>query len=343
MTSSEKCRAIGGVANCHDPQCPERLAQQGILSKAQFTKEWAGKPADDKDARIQAIQEELIKRAADLDKDDNWNAMLEAQAKFHNYSAGNVEWLLIQNPDIEQVAGFNTWKKLERNVKKGEKGLLVMAPITANVPLEDKAGNPVLDAAGKQVTVKKLLNGKFTTRTVFDISQTEGKPLPTYDRTLTETPPEGFKDDLERAISATGYTVSYEDVSGGAKGYTQPGTMKVVIKKGMTPADEVRTLSHELGHISMGHLDHLDEYHTGHSGKRGQFEVEAESFGHILTRSNGMSTDMGRSSGAYVKGWDGRDSEHLKKSQSAIAKASKLILNSFSWRNVSPDPLAAAK
>jgi antirestriction protein ArdC len=344
MTTNPKCQAKGGVANCHDPNCPEKASQRGILSKADFAKSWSKPKVSEaeqarrdeaKDAKLAALQEELEKQIELLDTEEGWNAYLKAGQQFHNYSFQNQLLIMAQNEDATQVAGFNAWKKLGRTVNKGEKGIMILAPVRAAFEKVDANGNPILGADGKVEKEYKALRGRFTTAYVFDVSQTDGKPVPQHDREMTELPPEGFREDLHADITAQGYTVSYAPMSGSRKGSTYPNEKKVVIKEGMSPADEVRVLAHELGHIRQGHTERLEEYQAAHQVNRGQMEVEAETFALFLNRANGMkSDDLARNSAAYVKGWAARDPAHLKKSGASIAKAVKATLAGSSWKNV---------
>jgi antirestriction protein ArdC len=353
MTANPKCQAKGGVANCQDPNCPERIAQRGILSKDAFAKQMGvptgrSKPRakakvseaeqarrdEAKAAKYAEMQELLVNQIALLDTEEGWNAYLENAQKWTKYSFQNQ--LLIMAAGGTDVAGYEDWqKKFDRHVVAGGKGITLIAPVRKAFDRVDGNGNPILGANGKPLKDYKVLSGRFTTTTVFDVSQTDGKPLPEHDRPMTELPPEGFREDLHRNIEAEGYTVTYAPMSGTQKGSTIPGTKRVVIKEGMTPADEVRVLAHELGHIKQGHTEHLDEYHDAHQTHRGRMEVEAETFALFVNRANGMkSDDLARNSAAYVKGWATSDPEHLRKSGTSIAKAVKATLSGGSWKNV---------
>lgn len=287
---------------------------------------------DSQEEKLAAIHRELEDMVGALSDDEQWNDYLDTMSKFHRYSAYNQLLIAVQTKgEATQVAGFNKWKEMERSVKKGEKAITILAPKRVTVTEKDANGKPVLGADGKPNKQSKIVG--FTTASVFDVSQTEGKDLPDGgDGVLSETPPEGFKEDLEAAIAESGYKLTYEDISGGARGYTSPEG-KVVVQQGMTPADTARTLAHELGHIRAGHMDRLAEYHEGHNGNRGAMEVEAESIAYVTLRANGMSPEVGGKSSRYVAGWGGTDGEQVRKSAEHVQKTVKGLLGSGRFRN----------
>jgi antirestriction protein ArdC len=243
----------------------------------------------------------------------------------------NQMLIAAQRPSATQVAGYRKWEELGRHVMKGEKGISIFAPKMVRITALDGAGAPVKDAKGKLVRNSRCVG--FTTATVFDAAQTDGDPLPTIDRELTESPPDGFKEDLEAAIAQAGFTVTYEPITGGASGFTEPVGQRVVVDSSLSPANTAQVLAHELGHIKAGHLDRMDEYHTGHAGSRGAMEVEADSVSAVLCRSQGMSTDVIRISSTYVAGWSRDNPDAVKESAQKVSTTVKAILESGTWRN----------
>lgn len=290
---------------------------------------------DTTDEKLAALQGEIAGHVTALENDENWHAYLNAMSQFHRYSFRNQILISLQTKGkATQVAGFNKWKDLDRSVIKGEKGITILAPKVIRKKSEDAAGKPVIGADGKPTKTSHCVG--FTTATVFDVSQTDGTPLPESGNTLHETPPEGFKQDLEKAITDSGYTVTYEDIPGSASGFTSPTDKRVVIQQGMTPANEVQTLAHELGHIKAGHTERTDEYHQGAGGQRGNFEVEADSISYVLLRANSMSTQVGAKTGRYVAGWGGTGPEAVQASAEIVQKTVKDLLANNSWRNAAP-------
>ena len=309
----------------------EKRAKRKAPTAAQ-KKKWAA-GAEAKESKVKALLEELQGQVENLANDETWIASLNIMGKFHTYSFRNQMLILAQKPEATDVAAFGTWTRLNRTVKRGEKGIYIYRPQEVKADKLDAEGKPVLDANGKpsKETVRKI----FVPVAVFDISQTSGEPLPHYDRELKETPPEGFEDDLTTAIQDKGFTVSEEELKPGHQGYTTTdGSKRVVIAKGLNPAQRAETLAHELGHIAAGHIDRAGEYHTGHGGQRSNMEVEAQSISYVLVRANGMSPAMGRSSAPYVAGWGSKDPDALKNSGTAVSKAVKGLLGEHAWRNL---------
>jgi antirestriction protein ArdC len=299
----------------------------GAAVETVFTKKY-----DTVAEKIKAFHEELEGQVAALADDENWNDYLNTMGAFHKYSMYNQLLIQLQHPGATRVGGFRKWKEFERNVKKGEKGISILAPAVYKDDAKDGGGNVIIGSDGKPEKTSRI--GGFTTRSVFDVSQTEGKPLPDIEHSLSEDSPDGFIDDLEQSIRDAGFTVSYEAMPGSKSGYTSPDGNRVVVDEALTGADRARVLAHERGHIACGHLERLDEYHTGHDGgHRGSMEVEAESFAYVICRANGMTPAVGNVSSTYVAGWDrtetqGDKAETVKKSAETIAKAVKAVLGS---------------
>ena len=283
--------------------------------------------------KIAAFQDELNKKIQTLGEDKNWLAYLGTMSRFHRYSLNNQLLILIQRPDATQVAGFNKWKELGRHVCRGERGMSILAPQVVRSALKDENGAPVLGKDGKPLKSQRVVG--FKAVKVFDIAQTDGKPLPQPPgANLSEEPPAGFREDLEKAVRDAGYSVVYSD-SIAAEGATNPKEQTVTIASRLTPALQAATLAHELGHIRAGHLERTAEYHTGHGGQRGQMEIEAESIAYAVCRANGMSTQLGDASGSYVAGWSRSAPEGaVKESAQRVSAVVKEILTSSGWRNI---------
>lgn len=329
-----KAIELGQEYQAAHPEGPvvDPTAQVATLVRAESDESPFRKRYESMDEKLAAFQTELDKAVSDLDDDANWHAYLETMSTFHHYSFQNQMLIAMQRPDATQVAGFNTWKKLGRHVMKGEKGIAILAPKTVRVAVTDANGKPRLDANGKPIKEPRVVG--FTTATVFDVSQTDGKALPSIARELSEgEAPVGFTENLEAAISAEGFEIVYEPIQGTARGYTSPKEKKVVIDSTMNAASRAKTLAHELGHIKAGHLERIEDYHTGHGGERGVMEVEAESIAFVLCRNAGM-TNPQETSATYVRGWGAvqRTPEQVRESSERIAKTVKSILSAPAWK-----------
>ncbi|MBN9214657.1 MAG: ImmA/IrrE family metallo-endopeptidase [Microbacterium sp.] len=282
---------------------------------------------DTLEEKIDAMKEELAAGVAELANDENWLRHLDVMRQFHQYSFQNQILISIQRPNATRVAGFKVWKGLGRNVMKGEKGIAILAPKVIN-RRNKETGEPELDANGKPI---RAVVG-FTSATVFDVSQTDGDALPEVYQELSEEPPAGYIDDLEAAITANGYRVEYRKTGSAALGFTRPNEKLVVIDPDLSPGTRATTLAHELGHIECGHMDRLDEYHTGHGGCRGEMEVQAESFSYVLSQMNGMKTNL-RPASEYVAGWGSHNTDALRKVGDTLQKAVKGAVGRVKWQN----------
>jgi len=306
--------------------------KQVSAAKEKFNKdEWLQK----KEATLKKLHEELQNQVANLETDENWHNYLNTMSKFHKYSWGNQLLIALQKPDATRVAGFKKWKEFDRSVKKGEKSIAILAPAMVNKEKLDKNGNKVIGPDGKPIKQKVIVG--YNAVSVFDVSQTEGKDLP-EPRKLTETPPPGFKEDLETAITNQGYTLEYANLPKGLEGSTNPKSKVVKISSNLNEGQTATVLAHELGHIAAGHTERTD-YHTGHGGQRGAMEVEAESIAYVLCRSNGMSTAAGTESSTYVAGWAKvqKGEETIQKSAESVSKVVAQLLSKNTWQNTKED------
>lgn len=292
-----------------------------------FTKKY-----DTIEEKLEALRGELDEGVANLASDADWHNFLNTMGEFHNYSLSNQMLIQIQCPGATRVAGFQKWKKeFERNVMKGEKGIVILAPRMIRKDVKDAAGKPVM-VDGKATKRPQVIG--FTTASVFDISQTDGKDLPSDLQGFSEEPPAGLAEDLTALIEDEGYTVEFKKLDGQMHGYTSPAEKKVVIDPQHSAGSQAKTLAHELGHIKAGHLDRTDEYHSGTGGCRGEMEVEAESIAYVVCRANGMSTEINRSSSTYLDSWTRNDKETIKRTAEHVAKTVKTLIGSGKFRNV---------
>lgn len=285
--------------------------------------------------KLAMLQDELAAAVADLATDDGWNTYLDTMRRFHRYSPSNQLLIQLQTGGrATRVAGFTTWKDLGPPVRKGEKGIVILAPRTTRIPERDGQGWPVTDQKGRPVTTTRVVG--FTTATVFDVSQTDGQPLPDHGSFgLSEQPPEGLRQDLEAVIADAGFQVRYGDTGDDAKGYTHPDGY-VMIGNGQSSADTVRTLAHEAGHIYAGHLDqeHRGRYHTGAGGERVAMEIEADSIAHSILRMAGMSRmSPARPAGTPPAGGN-TNPDRVRRAAETVARSVKTILGTRSWASI---------
>jgi antirestriction protein ArdC len=240
-----------------------------------------------------------------LMSDETWKQYLRMQAKFHKYSFCNTILILAQNPDATYVAGYKAWQKLGRYVKKGEKGIMILAPIIAKPQKQDKPEQEETD------NTRRLVG--FTTAHVFDVSQTEGKPLPVPKICeLAENKPELYR----RLLSVVPFPVTEAEDLAGANGYiTNNG--RIYILSSLPATHKAKTLIHEWAHGLM----HQTQYIS-----RKQAELEAESVAFTVCSALGLDTSS--YSFGYLATWAKEDAIALLKDSAArIQKTADAILS----------------
>ncbi len=181
-----------------------------------------------------------------------------------------------------------------------------------------------------------MLRG-FRVAHVFDISQTDGDPLPDVaPELLTGQGPAGLWDDLAAQVAGHGYTLERGDCSG-ANGFTDPARRVVRVRADVDDAQAVKTLAHELGHLECGHVEDLPTYLTC----RGRCEVEAESVAYVVAAAHGL--DASGYTFAYVAGWSGGDLTCVRQAAETVTRAARTILGRCSSAGTAtPDDLADA-
>lgn len=234
-------------------------------------------------------------------KSESLTAYLAAMGRFHDYSFGNVMLIVTQKPDASHVAGFNTWKTLGRFVKKGEKGILIIAPMVFK-PQEDA---PSSDGDRSILRFKGVY--------VFDVSQTDGEPLPEFARVGGN--PNGHTDRLKGLIASKGIALEYATDIGSAHGLSKVGLIK--IRPDLSPAEEFSVLVHELAHEML----HSREYRR--EASKTVKETEAEAVAFVVGQSIGLET--GTAAADYIQLYDG-DSDTLADSLDRIQKTAAEII-----------------
>lgn len=214
------------------------------------------KSSDEKTKQAFEIIEQGVK---DVYSSDSFKQYLSCLSRFHNYSLNNTLLILAQKPDASLVAGYRAWQtNFNRHVDKGEKGLMILAPITYKedrlMNKVDENGNVELDETGLPVQEQRQVNvTRFKTTTVFDISQTSGDPLPSLIHDLTGSNNEA-KAIIQSVRSICTIPIEFktetEDLNlmTGAKGYYSPKEDKIVINKDLEDLQIAKTLIHEYAH-----------------------------------------------------------------------------------------------
>lgn len=256
---------------------------------------------------------EMIEQGVkDVYSSDNFRKYLSCCSKFHSYSLNNTLLILAQKPDATLVAGYNAWQRnFNRHVDKGERGLIILAPVTSKITqLMDKAdedGNPILDENGDSIKEERVINQlRFTTTTVFDISQTSGEPLPSLIHNLTGSSDEilAFIDSVKNicTIPIDYHSPSKDAVlAGGAKGYYSIAEDRIVLNMELEDMQIAKTLIHEYSHSIL---------HKKTDKDSDQREIEAESLAFVLCDHFGIDTSD--YSFGYIASYAAQDEAKLK-------------------------------
>jgi antirestriction protein ArdC len=231
---------------------------------------------------------------------------LEAIGRFHRYSLRNVMLIASQKPTATHVAGFHAWHKLGRFVKKGEKGIMILAPVVRR-KTESKEQNEK-DESSTPVG--------FRAAYVFDISQTDGQELPAIGSVNGD--PREYRERLATFGAEQGIALEYSEDIAPARGTSAGG--KITLLPGQSPAEEFATLAHELAHEMM----HRDERRSSTSKRSRETEAEAVAF--VVCHAIGLET--GSASQDYIQIYDG-DAKLLTASLEHIQKAANQILNAI--------------
>ncbi|MEO1279732.1 MAG: ArdC family protein [Planctomycetota bacterium] len=233
------------------------------------------------------------------------DCFLAAMSRFHVYSVRNILLILSQKPEATRVAGFHTWRSFGRHVKKGEKGIAILAPM-----LVRKAGHD-REAGDGDEDPERIL--RFRVVHVFDVSQTEGEPLPEPARAGGD--PAEFLDRLETFVVVSGITLEYVGDLGRAEGLSSGGAIR--IRQGLKPAERFSVLVHELAHEILHHGEGVER------PSKTVRETEAEAVAHIV--GNAVGLDVGSASSDYIRMYRG-DSATLMDSLDRIQRAACVII-----------------
>ena len=287
--------------------------------------------AHETDERVAELTEKLESGIVDLYASDSYAQYISAMAKFHHYSARNAFLILLQCPTASYVAGYNTWKELGRQVRRGEQGIQILAPCGFEAyqifeKKDPKTGQALIGPDGQPLTEKKyILPNRFRIAHVFDLNQTDGKELPQIHAELTGKV-EDFPGIYDRLAKLSPLPVEQEDFPGEAKGYTSFSENRIVVRPGMSEAQTIKTLVHEIAHAKLHNpKDVLDETEKK---KTRQKEVEAESIAYVVCQYYGIDTS--EYSFGYVAGWSkGTELAELKASLDTIHRTAGEIIDAI--------------
>ena len=271
--------------------------------------------------KVKELTTQLEEGLNSLKDSDEYKKFLTCMSKFHSYSYNNTLLIMMQMPQATYVAGFNSWKNnFHRNVKKGEKGIKILAPSPYKKMVEtkktDKNGRSFIEE--EEVTIPC-----FKPVTVFDVSQTEGEPIPELINGELESDVINY-DLIKKALSqVSDVPISYTDIESDAKGYFDPKNSQIVIQSGMSQSQTIKTMIHEIAH-SILH-DYTKQTDKTEKKDRNTKEVEAESVAFTVCKHFGINTDD--YSFGYILGWSKDASlKEFKSSLETIQKCSSRII-----------------
>ena len=280
--------------------------------------------------RMKEITDRLETGIQELFESERYKAYLTSMAKFHSYSFNNT--LLIAMQGGQLVAGYNKWRdEFHRHVKKDEKGIKILAPapykVKKEVPKLDEQGQPVMDKDGNPVTEKKEIQvPAFKIVSVFDVSQTEGEPLPSIGVDELAGSVEQYEDFFKALEQTSPVPMAFEDIPGGSHGYYHLSEKRIAIQENMSELQTLKTAIHEIAHAKLHAIDPetpvTEQADRPDSRTR---EVQAESVAYAVCQHYGLYTSD--YSFGYVAGWSsGKDLKELRASLETIrATAHELI------------------
>lgn len=288
--------------------------------------------------RMREIVDSIENGIKELFESDKYRKYLATMSRFHRYSANNTMLIYMQRPDATHVAGFNKWRdQFGRNVLKGEKGIRIIAPTPYKKKVEEiktdpETNAPVLDADGKAIIEEKEIRiPMFKVVSVFDVSQTAGKPLPQLAADLSGNVQqyEVFMEALRRASPVP---IEIKPVAHDTDGFFSIKAQSITIRAGMSEVQTVCAAVHEIAHAKLHDYEHMTE--LADDGEtilvpgeksRNTEEVEAESISYAVCQYYGIET--GENSFGYIATWSkGKELKELRASLETINKtASELI------------------
>lgn len=287
--------------------------------------------ATDTAGKVKEITAQLEAGVKDLFNSERYQDYLKAMSKFHDYSLNNTLLIVMQKPDASLVAGFNKWRdEFERHVKRGEKGIKILAPAPYKIKKEleklDPDGKPIIGEDGKPVTEQKEITiPAFKVVSVFDVSQTDGKEIPDIAVDSLTGSVEQYEDFFKALEQTSPVPVGFERIESGAHGYYHNAEKRIALNEGESELQTVKTLIHEIAHAKLHDIDLNAPTDMQERPSRRTREVEAESIAYTVCQHFGLDTSD--YSFGYIAGWSSdKEIKELKASLETIRQtASELI------------------
>lgn len=300
--------------------------QMGIAEQSAYRVQ--GKEAAE--SKLDTIMKSLEEGVEKVFTSEQYQMYLQTMAKFHNYSFNNTLLIAMQRPDATLLAGYQTWqKKFHRHVKRGEKGIKIIAP----VPVKEKRQVEKIDEETQEIVigidgqpeteiVERILP-RFRVTTVFDVSQTEGEPLPTLEVNELVGDVLIYEDFMKGLEEISPVPFQFQEIDSGAKGYYSNAEKLVAIQTGMSQAQTMKTAVHETAHAILHDRDVMEE--NGITKDRMTKEVESESVAYVVCNHFGLDTSD--YSFNYVAGWSSdKEMPELRSSMDTIRLTSSQLI-----------------
>lgn len=294
--------------------------------------------------RLKEVTDKLEAGVTEVFEGGRFADYLQTMSRFHHYSFGNILLIAMQFPGASQVAGFNDWKKkFGRNVKKGEKGIKILAPcifeaVEEREKLDPASQRPIVDSSGKPMVERRRVEAKrFKVVTVFDVSQTEGKELPEITPVLTGDV-EQYEQIIGTLAKLSPVPIVFEDFPEQGHGYFSHTEGRIVVRPGMSQAQTLKTMIHEIAHAKL-RSDPGETVPSMFEGERNRpaREVEAESVAYVVCQHLGVDTS-GYSFG-YVAGWStGKGTPELKAALDTIRSTAAELIDGLEGKSREQSP-----
>ena len=281
--------------------------------------------------KVKEITDKLEAGLKELFESEKYKSYLSTMSKFHNYSFNNTLLIAMQKPEATLVAGYQAWQKnFERHVNKGEKAIRILAPAPYKIKeerdkLDPVTGEMMFDENGMpQKEETEVTIPAFRAVSVFDVSQTDGKPIPELEVNELLSTVEGYEDFVQALMNISPVPIAFEDIPGDSKGYFSTAEKRIAVQENMSESQTLKTMVHEVAHSRL-HDKEVNQSMDIPVKDRNTKEVEAESVAFTVCQHFGIDTSD--YSFGYIAGWSsGRDTKELKSSLDTIRKtASELI------------------
>lgn len=277
-------------------------------------------PVQGKD--MDSIMQSLESGVEELFTSNRYQEFLKTMAKFHNYSFNNTMLIAMQRPDATLVTSYKNWQSMGRQVMKGEKGITIIAPAPYKKMKEkevlDENQRPIMGTDGKPKTEKvEVTVPHFKAVTVFDIAQTSGEPIQTLAPELLTAAVQDFDSFMQAIQKISPVPIRFDEIAGNANGYYHNADKEIVIKKGLSESQTLKTAIHETAHAKLHDKEIMES--LGVEKDRLTKEVEAESVAYCVCSSFGLDTSD--YSFPYIAGWSSsREMKEMKASMDVIRK-----------------------